>query len=348
MIDDTRVYEILAEICEDVTHKRSKRGFVSRCPVCGDSNKSKRIKRLHTDWYDKYDDWVVTCYNGGCQFRSGNIYSLYAEVRGVTFTEAKKYIKEDVFDAEAIRKALVGNNKDKKKQVVVKQDPDIDLEWSDVVTPDQEVTDRIQQRYQQALNKFISDRLIPDEYSKDMVAAFQGRYQGRVIVPIYLEGRLRYFQGRSLFPNIEPKYLNPDVDKDMIVSNSDKFDRDMYIIVVEGLIDSWMVEYNQGTSVNGGYVNDILIAHLLKLTDKGIILVPDNPNMDIAGRDTLLTFLKESIYKGKVNYFLMNGCISKDLNDLRIAEPEINIYEHIVSNKKSLFATEMKLKLSRW
>ena len=346
MIDDARVFEILTEICEDVTAKRSKRGFVARCPVCGDSKKTKRIRRLHVDYYSKHDDFAVTCYNGGCPFHSGNVYSLYAAVKGVSYGDARKYIEEDVYDPKAITKALSASKPKPAKVEILAQDG-IDLEWSDVLTETQEVTDRFEERYQAALSKFISDRQIPSPYKEEMVVAFQGRYQGRVIIPIYLNGKLMYFQGRSLFDNIEPKYLNPDVDKDMIVSNSDSFSRDKYIVVVEGLIDSWMVEDNQGTSVNGGYFNDDLIEYLLTLTDKGVILCPDNPFLDSAGRLELIRFMKESKYAGIVKYFIMAGAY-KDLNILKVAKPDYNIYQYIVAKSGDKWYTEMQLGVSIW
>ena len=346
MIDDNRVYEILTEICEEVSPKRSKRGYVARCPVCGDSQKSKKIRRLHVDYYSKYNDFVITCYNGGCSFRSGNIYSLYATVKGITFKEAKKYIDEDVYDSRKIIQSLSGSNAPVKENTL--NISSLDLNWSDVIMPNQEVTNRFQDRAQTLLNDFIKDRCIPDEYADKIVVAVKGRYKGRVIIPIYINNELVYFQGRSLFQNIEPKYLNPDVDKEMIISNSDKFSRDKYIIATEGLIDSWMVEDYQGTSVNGGYFSDELIEKLLTMTDMGVILVPDNPLIDNAGREELIKYLKEGRYAGKVSYYFIQDNNAKDLNNIRQMHPELNIYSHIISHKVGKFGAEMKLSVSNW
>ncbi len=345
MLDQTRVAEILSELGAGEYTERNGH-FKCKCFVCGDSQKSRKIKRLKISYYQQYGTWIAYCFNGGCEIKGTNIYSLYATVKGVSFSEAKKYCNEDVYDAKTIIESM-STSKPKVEQLI-DINPDVDLNWVHVVNGGQLVTDRFQKRAQSALNNFICERHIPYDYAKDMVAAFDGKYKGRVIIPIYLDGRLRYFQGRSLFPNIEPKYLNPDVDKDMIISNSDKFDRGKYIMVTEGLIDSWMVGYNQGTSVNGGYFSDDIIQALLPLTDKGVILCPDNPNIDISGRKTLIQFMNESIYAGRVEYFLMDGTKDKDLNDLAIGFPELRIYEYIVRNKSSKFKTEMKLNLNGW
>lgn len=50
--------------------------------------------------------------------------------------------------------------------------------------------------------------------------AWRGRYQGRLIIPVYEGGRLIYFQARSLFGE-EPKYLNPRVPKGQILFGFD-------------------------------------------------------------------------------------------------------------------------------
>jgi hypothetical protein len=346
MIDDARVFEILSEICENVTSKNNKRGFISRCPVCGDSQKTKRIRRLHTDYYDKHDDWAITCYNGGCPFRSGNIYSLYATVKGCTFSTAKKYINEDIYDAEAITKALSASKKVVHKKLETQQS--LDLDWDDVVFVDETDKDTFKQRYRKKLFEFLLDRCIKKPYAYQVCVAYQGKYQGRVIIPIYQNGEMVYFQGRALFDNIEPKYLNPDVDKELIISNIDKFDRDKWIIVTEGLIDSWMVEDHQGTSLNGGYFHDRLIEKLFLYTNKGVILAPDNPNIDEAGKEELLRYMKEGKYAGKVKYFIMDDLFNKDLNNIRVEKPTLHIYNMVVENAVDLFTAKMRMKLSGW
>ena len=92
MVDFCRVLEISNEICDNVTYKGEH--IHARCPICGDSARARK-KRLHIDWYQTYQEWVATCYNGGCPMRSANIYSLYAQATGMEYTEAKRYINND-------------------------------------------------------------------------------------------------------------------------------------------------------------------------------------------------------------------------------------------------------------
>lgn len=341
MLESNRVQEVLSEVCS-LVHPKRNGGFKARCPVCGDSKKNLRMARLHVDWYDKHNDWVCTCYNGGCRFHSGNLYSLYAEVKGIPFQEAKQYIDQSVYDTDQIKKRL-SMAWDSMKTVVgdiILQTLDINIE-RDCLRLSDKVDDRIHQRYLDELFKFLTLRKIPEE----CYVAYQGRYKGRFIIPVYVNDKLVYFQGRAMNDHIEPKYLNPVVDKSNIIMNVDKFDRSKCIIMTEGIIDAWMVENHQGTSVLGGYFDDDRISKLLKFTDQKIILCFDNPLVDPTGREVLKSFIKESVHKNRVKYFLPLRKDFKDLNDLRLIH-EGSIYDYVVENSFSLLNVTVKLSLN--
>lgn len=341
MIDNTRVYEILTEICESVTIKNTGNGFRCRCPVCGDSKKSNRIQRLHVDYYNKYNDYIAKCWNGGCPLTgSTNIISLYAMVKGISYKESKKIIDNEIYDTDKIKKRL----SKKKKTTTVDQ-----IENKDIVLPDHIISiddkpkDRFQKRYQDELKKFLSTRMIPKD--KICYVAYDGDYKGRVIIPIYKNKKLKYFQGRSLFDIIQPKYKNPKIDKTGTIINSDKFNKDLSLIVTEGILDCWTVENNQGTACLGSYFNDDLIAKLYQYTNKDVILCFDNIFIDKAGMNELKKFIHESKYKNKVKYLLPDSNKYKDLNELHTTHKDINIYDYCVLNSYNLYKLKTKLKL---
>jgi len=341
MIDTDRVSDILNEICTIVKPKRNGNGFVCRCPICGDSSKSERVSRLHVDFYPKYQDWIAKCYNGGCPISgSTNVVSLYARAKGISFIKAKKFILDGVYDIDKLKERL--SRKKQTQEQVPENHTDINLP-DDCLDIDDTTKDRIKKRYQKQLKDFVTARHIPDDHK--CYVAYSGKYKGRVIIPVFVDDSLMYFQGRSLFDNIEPKYLNPDVDKTGIVLNSDMFNKDRSIIVTEGIIDSWMVEHNQGTPCLGSYFSDDLIKKLLKMTTKKVILCFDNPLIDKAGYDELMKFTMDSLYKGKVHYFFPNTKTFKDLNDLKINTPDLNVYDYVVKNAVSLYSVITKLKL---
>lgn len=48
--------------------------ITARCPVCGDSRKSKNTKRLHLYTKDTYEMDIVSCFNGGCPVENKPMY----------------------------------------------------------------------------------------------------------------------------------------------------------------------------------------------------------------------------------------------------------------------------------
>jgi len=338
MLDENRVEQIVSELCESYVRKR-KGGFNARCPVCGDSQKTKRKRRLHIDWYQKHNDWAITCYNGGCPFRSGNLYSLYAYVRGVEYSEARRYINQDTYNTEEIKERLSNTFKPKKPDAYDDKGDDLDLDMDDCLTFNTKSLDRIHLRYKLFLRTFMLSRHI----RKPCFIAHSGRYKNRIIIPIYEGGKMVYFQGRAMNSTMDPKYLNPIVDKTDIVMNRENFSRNKCIMVTEGIIDAWMVEDDQGTSVLGGYFDEEKITQLLTMTDKDVILCFDNPLIDKSGSDEILRFIEESTFTNKVKFFLPDRKDFKDLNELKGIYSD-SIYEYIVNN--SFTALNIKVKLS--
>lgn len=338
MIDEGRVSQVLGEICDTVKHKRSSMGFMARCPVCGDSQKHKRMGRLHVDYYSQYDDWIAKCYNGGCDISgSTNLTSLYSRVKGITYTEARKYIDNGGgYDIQSIKDRLMGKSTPVVEQ---KKEQFFDLDMKHCLSRHDEPTDRVLIRCKKYLDDFITRRMIPDD--KECFIAFDGRYKGRIIIPIIINGEMVYFQGRTVV-GAEPKYLNPVVDKSLIISNIDRFDKDKSIIITEGLIDSWMAG-NQGTACIGAYISDEFVDLVSKHTNKDVIICFDNPLIDKSGKNELIKFINESAYSKKVKYFLPKRTDFKDLNDLKLLGVD-DIYQYVLSHSHQSFNVIVNLK----
>ncbi len=139
---------------------------------------------------------------------------------------------------------------------------------------------------------------------------------------------------------MEPKYRNPHVEKGSIVLNKPYFEKDKYIVAVEGLIDAFMIG-NQGTSCLGAEMSNEFIKELLDI-DK-VIVAFDN---DRPGYKSLLKFMKgierpgrkKSIppnkHAKKVRYFLCPdkyaGC--KDINSIVVDHKVSDVYNMILHN----------------
>ena len=54
--------------------KESSVDIVARCPICGDSQKNKRSKRLHL--YIKNNETRINCFNSGCKCTNKSTYGF--------------------------------------------------------------------------------------------------------------------------------------------------------------------------------------------------------------------------------------------------------------------------------
>jgi len=339
MIEQYKVEEFVYSYLQKP--KRRGKGYIARCPICGDSQKHLNMRRLNIDYYSKYDEWIYKCYNGGCPENAGNIQSLYAHVMGCTWKEANIALgEEEKYDPDNLKEKLAGG---KKYEDSVDEQGTLDLDDNDCIGLFDKPEGRIEHNYLKALQKFVVGRRIPTR--RNVKVAVRGRYKNRFILPVTNNiGQMTYFQGRALNDDMLPKYLNPVVIKENIILNSHLFDPDRYIIVCEGQIDAWMVEYNQGTTCLGASISDVFIENVLPMSHKGIICALDNPLLDKSGYENYQKLLEKSRYGRQIKYFFMPNEIDKDLNDVRVRNGNaFNIYDFVVENSYNSFKTSMKL-----
>lgn len=326
------VYENLTQHCSIVKQK-SDREFLCRCCICGDSDTKSRATRLHFTKSTKGDKWIYHCFR--CDV-SGDFVGFISDREGISYKEAYKRLSNPKYDAKKIIERF---KKVKKVEDIDYSTLDINL-VSDCFSLEDKPEGITKQNYINTLNKFVKDRKIPEK----LYIAHSGRYKGRIIIPVWDRDKLVYFQGRAISDAIEPKYLNPKVDKKGIIFNYHNFSPDKSIILCEGLIDAMMVDNNQGTSVLGTSVDKETIDNLIDLTDENIIIALDNDN---AARKKINTMIeKEKNIPNKVKFFLMPDKYKdiKDLNELKVKE-DINIYEFVLENSYSKLQTIIKLRL---
>ena len=86
-----------------------------------------------------------------------------------------------------------------------------------------------------------------------MYVAYKGEFRNRVIMPIYQDNKMVYFQARTLTGS-EKKYKNPTAPKQHIIFQKDIWDTTKPVIITEGLLDALSVG-NQGTMCLGASIN---------------------------------------------------------------------------------------------
>lgn len=328
------VTEFMLQNFENVKITKNGEHFLARCPLCGDSKKSKSKRRFNLEYGNGFPYWK--CFN--CE-QSGNFYDIYGEIKCLSSDQAKEELKSRFlkYNPNNIKTKLMSTV----KHVTIDDDkPDFSPLLKNLIDENTKVNGVQQKKFQEYLIKFRKQRNIPD--SIKLFVAIDGPYKGRVIIPIFENNEIVYFQARALTEYPSEKYKNPPLKKGNIILNKNKFDRNKYIIVCEGLLDVYSIG-DQGTSCLGKIVTEDFINRLFAYTDKGIILALDN---DKAGIDSTLNFIKGNpSLSNKLRYFIYPDKKFKDINDLSNSDI-INIYDFVVQNSfsKEKWYTTIKLK----
>lgn len=335
------VSQFMYENFERVTVSSDGTHFHARCPLCGDSKKSLSKKRFHCDWEPDKVFWQ--CWN--CS-ESGNFLTLYARLKGISNSDAYKILYK--FDHEDYKNSLKKQNGTTHHTETDKPNNNHNYILKDCIDENKKVDSVLWGTWCNALVSFRKDRQIPPNYP--VYFAYQGKYKNRIIIPIIKNGNIIYFQARRVpETDIQPKYKNPAGEKSLIIHNEDNFDEDKYIMITEGLLDSFSIG-NQGTTCLGKEIIEEFLAVLFQKTKKGIILIYDN---DEDGYKSLKKFMfgykkkKVNKYCRKVKYFLMpkRFLMYKDINSLCCKEKIQNSYEFIIQNSYDYMETAMMMRL---
>jgi len=102
-------------------------------------------------------------------------------------------------------------------------------------------------------------RNIPEEIWSTWFVAIDGTYKNRLIIPFYDDkGKIYFYQGRSLNEYMTTKYLSRAGDYNSIY-NYYNVDKNVPVIILEGLIDSIFVENSiaiTGVKIEDDRIND--------------------------------------------------------------------------------------------
>lgn len=331
MVDITIVADFMVENFENVYVDKKGTHWLARCPLCGDSKKNPRKRRFNLDYNNGKP--IFHCFNCG---ESGGFVSLYSRICGLPEEEVVHKIRKK-YDFKDIKKRL----KKKEKNGSVERRKIYDDVFYDSIGLEGICYGYIDNVYRKKLQNFYDERKVPKEI--ELRICNTGRYKGRILIPIMENGHVVYFQGRSIADNPDRKYLNPVADKNIIL-NKENFDFDKYIIIVEGLLDAYVIG-NQATTCLGSYISEDFIKEVERYTNKGIILAFDN---DEPGEKSRKKFIKENPFNKSVKYFLTPEKYSEadDINKIvrRFDVDSSELYDVIVENSYELH----KLKIKNW
>jgi hypothetical protein len=132
------------------------------------------------------------------------------------------------------------------------------------------------QLYQKKLIKYLTDRKV-DVKKYPFYFSLEEKLLNRVIIPFYKNGKLIYWQARSIQPDVQPRYVNASVVRDSIMFNADELMKssDVPLIVTEGVFDAMMVD---GVALLGSKLNDTKLEMLRKSRRRLLFAIDKDKN----------------------------------------------------------------------
>jgi len=107
----------------------------------------------------------------------------------------------------------------------------------------------------------------------DIGYTMEGKFFGRIIIPSYdTKGFLNYFIARSFIRKVFPAYKNPDAEKQRIIFNEKKINKDCTIYLVEGVFDHMPIP--NSIPLLGKIISDVLM-EFLYTTNADIVIMLD-------------------------------------------------------------------------
>jgi hypothetical protein len=239
------------------------RGFYDvRCAVCNDHLDRGGFK------FDS-DFTGYSCYNCGSKFK-------YEEGSGKLSRNAKQILADFGITAEdltSIRSAMF---------VAPKEESEIsldDLKRVKLDTPEVALPDRSyplghdgHDELQAPLIEYLISRKI-DPLGVNAFFSLDPKYLRRVIIPYYRDGKIIYWQARSVDDGVKPRYLNSSAARDAVMYGYDRlFTYDPSpLFVTEGVFDAIVLS---GICILGSSLNAAKI-EVLKKCRRRVIFVID-------------------------------------------------------------------------
>jgi hypothetical protein len=336
--------------------------YNGRCPICGDSTKNSRKRRLYM-LYDHSKGYRFYCHNDDCEVNH-NFIGFVKEYYPSTWDE----IKIDLFDnlgdmlsngsggGTLLSSGGEGNPKSKKRKkrmvngIPIEYDPDLtDFIKRCCV----KLTSKKYPHLNSVIAKardYLENRKIPKDKIESAYICYTNddekewyKYIDRVIIPFYDDDfEIYYFQGRDLKPNSDYKYINWTPKKiegkedeyvamDKPIYNGAFIDKTKPVLACEGLMDSFFV--TNGCSVLGAKFTEDRLEMYKDQLGENIIWILDNDKAGINKMQWLFErgqtcFIMPEKYKKPSKR--LGGSIPKDLNDFSIATRKPDLTSFII------------------
>ena len=318
---DSKFINLISSRLEKFSRKKPDL-FNFRCPLCGDSHKSKSKVRGYL--YAMKNNTNYKCHNCGASMSLGNFLKTLDPVLH------KQYTMEKFKEGHAGKTFHTPAPKLEFQKPVFKKKRKVDLPKAS--------------EHPGAKDYLVKRGLDPDEFfyaakfkkwANTQTRAFDNTQydDARIVIPLYTEdGNLFGFQGRALGPS-KVKYITIMLDDDIPkVYGLDKMDKSKTVYVVEGPFDSTFVD--NAIAMCGADVS------LESLGIEDLVYVYDNEprNKEICQR------IEKVIKQGKKLVIFPDKISQKDINDMVLAGHDV---ESIL--KSNTYSTlKAQIKFNEW
>lgn len=276
-----------------------------RCPICGDSLKSRNKARLHL--YCKNGETRVNCFNE-CSVHNRTMYGFLKDFYpGLLSSYARETFGDRINELKLDRMNLAGDFdipiQENKEQNEPKEKPEVLFDLSKYLLRSDKAYDYVESRGLEWSPNLGEIFIAKDNLTID------GKYypiKDYIVIPFYCGEKMYGFYSRSLKEHKFFTYM-PIANSGWKMWNYFNLDMSKPIYVFEGIFDAL-------TAYNKGFTNVIAccgaIPNMEKLQDTEVILCFDN---DITGKHNSIKYLK---YYFNVKSLCYNNIIEKDLNDM--------------------------------
>lgn len=331
-LDETFLRQISARL--ERFKQTSPHHFNARCPICGDSKRSKSKARWHAFQHSSKGFLVCKCFNCGYTNSFDNF------LKEVDPQVHKMYLMEKFRDAN--------NNPQPDITTFITEKPAFDT------SPLKKLKKVSQLSITHPVRQWVVEkRRIPSnahyrlyyapQFKKWVNKVLPGKFESedndepRLVIPMFnSDGEMYGFQGRS-FSKDSIRYITIMLDDSYgKLYGLDTINQSEIVYCVEGPIDSLFVN-NSVASCGGDIVSDL---QLLNMSKDSTVVVYDN---EPRNADTI-TKIEKAIALGYGVVIWPDNIIEKDINDMVIAGHDV---EYIL--RKNIFSgLQAKLRIIEW
>jgi hypothetical protein len=327
MLDKTSIRFFKLAVGNENIGKESDLDIEARCPVCGDSQKNKRKKRLHLYTKSSWDSDQISCFNGDCGVHNKTVYSFLRDFFPALLQQFKKENFSNTVKTLSGGGDVFAKFKPKKKELDI-----LTQDLSGFFTPidDSEKTiNYLQNRgiYYDELkfNKWFyghQDLKIGDVLYK---------LSNSIIIPLYYNKEMYGFYSRNIENKLFCTYMN-DSNTGYKVWYWFNIDKSKQVFIYEGIFDAISGGLENSIALMGAKLSD----ERLKELDKPVFVL-DN---DRTGLMNSMNYTKKGIHV----YIQPSLFKEKDMNELMLNNPKLNIPKMIKRNLFTGITAEIRIK----